>query len=190
MLSWSRRSIKLLLLHLVGVPYYFTEKINVYGIISTTEMRIEAVMTRCKKVHYSSHKINTQLVNRIKVCVCVRVCVCGCVCARTIRRALYKNSPLGHTFKAYFLLKSKTLNCYETCSKWEGNHACDFFAFAIVLEISSLCTCRESAVILFRSWTVITFYFINMNGKFLSQSFCFFFLWCKKKNVLKPCLCQ
>jgi len=34
-------------------------------------MRIEAVMTRCKKFHYSSHKMRPQMVNRIKVYVCV-----------------------------------------------------------------------------------------------------------------------
>ena len=45
---------------------------NVYGIINTTQMKIEAEMMRCKKVHYSNHKMNPQNVNRIKVYECVR----------------------------------------------------------------------------------------------------------------------
>jgi len=52
------------------------EKMKVYGIINTTQMRIEAVITRCKKVHYSNHKMNPAACKQNK-----SVCVCVCVCA-------------------------------------------------------------------------------------------------------------
>jgi hypothetical protein len=65
---------------------------DVYGIINTTQMRIETVMTRCKKVHYSSHKMNSQLVNRINV----YVFVCLCVCVHHTESAVQKQSIRSH----------------------------------------------------------------------------------------------
>ena len=67
---------------------------KVYGVINTTQMRIKVVMTRYIKDHYSSHKMNPQLVNRIKVNICV--CVCVCVCVHHTDNAVQKQSIRSH----------------------------------------------------------------------------------------------